>query len=83
MLDGLHAVRLDGVRPIHNQGDALLFVHFVDELYDAELELVATGCPVGDLFPATYRSGGYRKKYGRCESRLAAMLAAAEAVTRS
>jgi hypothetical protein len=29
---------------------------------------------VGELFPPSYRGGGYRKKYGRAESRLAAML---------
>jgi hypothetical protein len=34
----------------------------------------ATGCDVTALFPESYRHGGYRKKYGRCESRLGAML---------
>jgi hypothetical protein len=35
---------------------------------------------VTELFPETYRRGGYRKKYGRAESRLSAMLA--ESATR-
>lgn len=83
LLDGVDAVALDALTPIANQGDALLFVHFIDELYDAEIDLVATGCAVQELFPASYRSGGYRKKYGRCESRLASMLASSPAVTRS
>jgi cell division protein ZapE len=74
MLDGLDAVFIRGLHPIANQGDALLFVHLVDELYDAGLTVAASGCPVGDLFPPSFRSGGYRKKYGRCESRLSAML---------
>jgi cell division protein ZapE len=79
MLEGLDAVFVRDLHPIANQGDALLFVHLVDELYDAGLVFAASGCPLGELFPASYRHGGYRKKYGRCESRLSAMLS--EAVT--
>ena len=79
MVDDLDGVVLRGLHPIANQGDALLFVQLVDELYDAEVAVAATGCAVGELFPASYRHGGYRKKYGRCESRLAALLAEATA----
>lgn len=75
MVDGLDAVVIRGLHPIANQGDALLFVQLVDELYDAEVPVAASGCAVHELFPASYRNGGYRKKYGRCESRLAALLA--------
>jgi cell division protein ZapE len=82
LLDGLDVVAIRGLHPIRNQGDALLFVHLVDELYDAGLTVVASGCAIGDLFPETYRHGGYRKKYGRAESRLAALLAEATAVPR-
>ena len=82
MLDGLEAVFIRGLHPIRNQGDALLFVHLVDELYDAGLSFAASGCPVGELFPASYRHGGYRKKYGRCESRLSAMLGEAVSPSR-
>ena len=74
MLDGLDAVLIRGARPIDNQGSALLFVQLVDKLYDAELCVALSGCSVEDLFPESYRQGGYRKKYGRCESRLAALL---------
>lgn len=74
LLDGLDAVAIDQLAPISNQGDALLFVHLVDELYDADIAVAATGCRIEELFPASYRSGGYRKKYGRCESRLLSML---------
>ena len=74
LLDGLDAVVIRGLHPIANQGDALLFCHLIDEVYDAELTFVAAGCSVGQLFPETYRHGGYRKKYGRCQSRLAALL---------
>lgn len=77
MLDGLAVVAVKGLHPIVNQGDALLFVQFVDELYEAEVTFLASGCPIHELFPASYRHGGYRKKYGRCESRLVALLAEA------
>ncbi len=77
LLDGLDVVMVKGFHPIANQGDALLFVQFVDELYEAEITLLASGCPVDELFPASYRLGGYRKKYGRCESRLTALLSEA------
>jgi len=77
LLTDVDTVVLRGLRPIDNQGDALLFVHLVDELYDAGLTVAATGCGVHDLFPESYRHGGYRKKYGRAESRLTALLAEA------
>jgi cell division protein ZapE len=83
MLDGIDAVAIGALAPITNQGDALLFVHLVDELYDAGVAVAASGCAVSDLFPASYRHGGYRKKYGRCESRLLALLGAAATATRS
>ncbi len=66
---------LRDLQPIANQGTALLFVAFIDEVYDAGVTLVASGCPVDRVFDERYRSGGYRKKYGRCESRLTALLA--------
>ncbi|MGE0880849.1 MAG: cell division protein ZapE [Acidimicrobiia bacterium] len=83
LVDGIDTVVLDGLRPIDNQGDALLFVHFIDEVYDAEVDLIATGCPIAALFSPTFRNGGYRKKYGRCESRLGSLLGASAAATRS
>ncbi len=82
-LEGLDAVVLRDLAPIDNQGSALLFVHLVDELYDAQLTFVASGCAITDLFPSAYRRGGYRKKYGRCESRLAALLGEARLVARA
>jgi len=78
LLDGLDAVVIRGLHPIADQGAALLFCALVDELYDAEVTFAVSGCGVGELFPESYRHGGYRKKYGRCESRLAAMLAEPE-----
>jgi cell division protein ZapE len=74
LLDGLSSVLVRGMHPIDNQGGALLFVQLVDELYDAGITFAATGCDVTELFPESYRHGSYRKKYGRCESRLGALL---------
>lgn len=75
LLDGIDTVLLRDLRPITNQGTALLFVAFIDEVYDSGVTLAASGCPVAELFDPSYRHGGYRKKYGRCESRLSALLA--------
>lgn len=74
MVESLDTVVIEGWHPIENQGSALLFVQLVDELYDRGLRFGAAGCDVTELFPSSYRQGGYRKKYGRCESRLGAML---------
>jgi cell division protein ZapE len=79
LLDGIDLAVIEGLVPIANQGDALLFVHLVDELYDAGVAVRASGCAVSELFPAAYRFGGYRKKYGRCESRLGELLGAGRA----
>jgi len=63
-----------GLHPVANQGDALLLVALVDELYESGCRVLTTGCAVSELFDPSYRHGGYRKKYGRAESRLSAML---------
>lgn len=75
LFDGLDAVYVHGLRTIENQGDALLWVRFVDEAYGAGIAFRASGAPIEEVFAQSYRHGGYRKKYGRAESRLSAMLA--------
>ena len=82
LLDGVDAVVLTDVAPIENQGAALLFVQLVDEIYDSGIAFAATGCAVREIFPDEYRRGGFRKKYGRCESRLTALLGEARALER-
>ena len=79
LLDAVDTVVVRGVRPMTNQNDALAWVALVDELYDAEVMFGSTGADVGDVFDPSFRHGGYRKKYGRCESRLSAMLGEAVA----
>ncbi len=83
LLDDLDTVVLTGLTAVEDQGTALLLVALIDELYDQGLTVVASGCPVSALFPPSYREGGYRKKYGRAESRLSAMLGEAVQVPAS
>jgi cell division protein ZapE len=75
LLDDVEAVIIDGLHPLDSQDDALRVVQFFDKLYDARIPVHVTGCEVRELFDVSYRNGGYRKKYGRAESRLTAMQA--------
>ena len=74
LLGGIEAIFVRNLEPIRSQDDALRFVHFVDKLYDRELRFAASGCDLEQLFPSTYRYGGYAKKYARCLSRLGELL---------
>jgi cell division protein ZapE len=79
------AARLGGleVRDLDTIGDqavALRLVHFVDKLYDQEVPLsVSANVPLSELFAASYRHGGYEKKYRRCLSRLHELVRETEA----
>jgi cell division protein ZapE len=67
---------LHDLRPIADEPDALRFVHFVDKLYDLDVELVTPAAPPVDaLFGAPYAAGPFAAKYARCRSRLAELLA--------
>ncbi len=79
LVEAVETVVVRGLHPVTNQGDALLLVSLIDELYDADRTVLTTGCGVSELFDQSYRHGGYRKKYGRAESRLSAMLGEATA----
>ena len=73
MLDDLDGIVIENVTTIPHQPEALLFVQFVDELYNARLPVHLRGDGLSQLFAAHYRHGGYALKYGRAESRIAAM----------
>jgi cell division protein ZapE len=73
LLDGVDAVIIDGLHPLDSQDDALRIVQFFDKLYDARTPVRVTGCAATELFDPSFRNAGYRKKYGRAESRLVAM----------
>ncbi len=69
-----------GAEPIPDQQRALRWVHFIDKLYDQRVPLWLTGdVAIADLFDPHYAAGAYAKKHDRCRSRLAEMLAEAEA----
>ncbi|MFN2322823.1 MAG: cell division protein ZapE [Trueperaceae bacterium] len=71
-----------GAEPIPDQQRALRWVHFIDKLYDQRVPLWLTGTvALADLFDPHYAAGAYAKKHDRCRSRLAEMLAEAEATT--
>lgn len=73
LFDEVDAVVITGLHPLPQQDDALRAVHFFDKLYDARVPVHITGCAIDAVFDTSYRNGGYRKKYGRAESRLLAM----------
>jgi hypothetical protein len=55
--------------------DGLRWVHFVDGLYDAAIPLAASGdAGLSEIFPASFFSGGFAKKFGRCLSRMEELL---------
>lgn len=72
-VDQVHTLGLTDVAPLNDQSSALRVVTLVDRLYDRDVRVVASGASLGDVFPPDMLRGGYRKKYFRALSRLAAM----------
>ncbi len=73
IVDGLAAIGIEGVHVLHDQTDALRFVALVDRLYDEQVQVLATGVPLDQVFGEEMLAGGYRKKYLRAISRLIAL----------
>jgi cell division protein ZapE len=73
MLDGVSAMGWTHVRPVSDQLVALRLVVLADRLYDADIPVLASGQPLGELFTPELLRGGYRKKYYRAISRLTAL----------
>ena len=73
MLDGVSAAHFDGVRTLTNQVEALRTVVLVDRLYDRDIPVRSSGVPLDRLFSEEMLRGGYRKKYRRALSRIAAL----------
>jgi cell division protein ZapE len=70
LVEGVSLVGLDGVTPAVDQNVALRLVALVDRLYDRQIPIVMSGCPIDELFTAEMLAGGYRNKYRRAISRL-------------
>ena len=73
LLDGVTAVHLTSVHEVPDQSAALRFVVFADRLYDRSIPVVASGIRFDLVFAPDMLRGGYRKKYFRAISRLAAL----------
>jgi cell division protein ZapE len=73
LLDGVSTVCLHQVRTVNDQTLGLRLVVLADRLYDRDVAVVASGVPLDRLFTAELLSSGYRKKYFRAVSRLAAL----------
>ena len=73
LLQGVPMVGLLGVRTVHDQADALRLVVLVDRLYDLDVPVRSNGVRLDALFAPELLRGGYRKKYFRALSRLAAL----------
>jgi cell division protein ZapE len=73
IIAGIDVIALRDVEPLHNQMEALRLVAFIDRVYDAEIPVIASGVPLGEIFDAEMLQGGYRKKYLRATSRMIAL----------
>ncbi len=72
-IEGVRRLGLTDVSVLADQSQALRLVSLVDRLYDADVTIVASGDSLGEVFPSEMLTGGFRKKYFRALSRLAAM----------
>lgn len=73
LLRDVTALGLIDVHTIHDQADALRLVVLVDRLYDLDIPVHSSGVDLNHLFAPELLAGGYRKKYSRALSRLAAL----------
>ncbi len=75
LVDGVRAVAWRDVETIEDQNAALRLVVLVDRLYDRGIPIAASGTTLPEVFGPQLLAGGYRLKYGRARSRLAALAA--------
>lgn len=76
LLERFDLLLLADVRTISGLNDALRFVHFIDQLYDRQVGLRASGrISLDELFHPSYRHSAYQRKFERCASRLGELLA--------
>ncbi len=73
MLRGIPAVGLLNLHTLHDQNQALRLVVLVDRMYDLDIAVHTQGVSLRELFAPEMLAGGYRKKYYRALSRLAAL----------
>lgn len=78
MLDGIDMMLWEDVQTIDSESVALRFVALVDRMYDRAITIHNSGARLDAVFTDDMVSGGYRKKYLRCLSRLTALASGTE-----
>jgi len=73
MVEDLSLLGLQNVNVVRNENQALRVVSLVDRLYDRSVPVVNSGVDITSIFTDSMLTGGYRKKYFRALSRLAAL----------
>lgn len=73
MVEHLSLLGLQNVNVVRNENQALRVVSLVDRLYDRSVPVVNSGVHITSIFTDSMLKGGYRKKYFRALSRLAAL----------
>jgi len=73
MVENLSLLGIQDVRLVRNETQALRVVSLVDRLYDRSVPIVNSGIDITGIFTESMLKGGYRKKYFRALSRLAAL----------
>ena len=73
LVESISLLGIVAVKPLRDQVQALRFVTFVDRLYDRSVPVINSGIRLDQVFSSEMLNGGYRKKYFRCLSRLAAL----------
>jgi len=73
LVESIDLLGIVDVKPLRDQVHALRFVSLVDRLYDRSVPMINSGIRLDGVFSSEMLSGGYRKKYFRCLSRLAAL----------
>jgi cell division protein ZapE len=73
MVEDLSLLGLQNVNVVRNENQALRVVSLVDRLYDRSVPIVNSGVDITNIFTDSMLTGGYRKKYFRALSRLAAL----------
>jgi cell division protein ZapE len=64
---------IQGISTISDQAIGLRWVVFIDRLYDLDVPILYSGESVANLFSVGLLKSGYRKKYRRALSRIAAL----------
>ena len=73
LVENIELLGITDVSPLRDQVPALRFVALVDRLYDRSIPVINSGVRLDQVFSSDMLSGGYRKKYFRCISRLASL----------